>query len=172
MAIKRTTKRKLSTVNYTRRKTGLFGPIYRQFENKPREAMKYLQKVKEGECPKAFYREDIGYVDIVWGECDQKAKNGKGFGLEHILIDHGDEIKQLNINPIDFLILIFNVGKLKMEENGTNRIYLEGETFRMVITTKFSKFNKKLILTAFDLRKIYIKNPKRAKQLQKRASNQ
>lgn len=172
MAIKRTTRRKLSTVNYTRRKEGLFGPIYRQFENKPKQAIKHLLKVQQGECPKAFYRDDIGFIDIVWGECDNKAKNGKGFGLEHIFNDHGEEIRQLNIDPIDFIVLIFNVGKLKTAKNGTNRIYLEGNTFRMVITTKFNTVNKKVILTAFDLRAIHVKNPKRAKQIKKRTSNQ
>ena len=37
---------------------GAFGPIYTQFESKPKEAMTHLCNVKDGECPKAFYRED------------------------------------------------------------------------------------------------------------------
>lgn len=39
--------------------------IYKQFKGKPKEALLHLFSVKEGECPCAFYREDIGYVDFV-----------------------------------------------------------------------------------------------------------
>ncbi len=33
--------------------TGDFGTIYEQFEGKPKEAIKHLLKVKQGECVKA-----------------------------------------------------------------------------------------------------------------------
>ena len=46
-------------------KIGQFGPIYTQFKNKPKDAIIFLKKRKNGECVKALYRQDIGYVDIV-----------------------------------------------------------------------------------------------------------
>lgn len=55
--------------------TGEFGPIYRQFEKKPKQAIKHLRKMKAGECPKALYRDDIGYIDIVWGEVTDPVKH-------------------------------------------------------------------------------------------------
>ena len=48
--------------------TGEFGPIYRQFEKKPKEAIKFLRKMKDGECIAALHRNDIGNIDIVWGK--------------------------------------------------------------------------------------------------------
>ena len=53
---------------------GAFGPIYTQFESKPKEAMTHLCNVKDGECPKAFYREDVGFVDFVWGKPNEKTQ--------------------------------------------------------------------------------------------------
>jgi len=42
-----------------------FGTVYTQFKCKPKEAMKHLMKVKEGECINALYRDDIGYVALM-----------------------------------------------------------------------------------------------------------
>lgn len=69
---------------------GQFGTIYTQFKLKPKEAIKHLMKVKQGECTNALYREDIGFIDIVWGEND---KNNKGFGLKHIIDKHEQKSK-------------------------------------------------------------------------------
>ncbi len=88
-----------------KKEVGEFGTIYTQFKNRPKEAIKHLKKVKEGECVNAFYREDIGYVDLVWGEIGTARNNYK---------------------------------------------------------------DKKFILSAFDLRPISKKNPKRAKEIVKR----
>lgn len=145
-------------------KIGEFGVIYTQFENKPKEAMVHLSTVKNGECPKAFYRDDIGYVDFVWGEPDtvEKGKKKKsGFGLCHILTDHGDEIRQFSIEPIDFILLILQFGKLQEQDN-SNKICLEGQMYRVVITTEWDKKKKRLLMTAYDLRPMQRKNPKRA----------
>lgn len=35
-------------------KRGVFGPIYDQFCNHPKLAIRHLLKVKNGECPKAL----------------------------------------------------------------------------------------------------------------------
>ncbi len=43
--------------------TGEFGPIYRQFEKKPKEAILFLKEQQHGECINALYRDDIGFVD-------------------------------------------------------------------------------------------------------------
>ena len=145
---------------------GAFGPIYTQFESKPKEAMTHLCNVKNGECPKAFYREDVGFVDFVWGKPNDKTTGKGGFGLSHILTDHGDEIKDFNIDPIDFILMIMNFGKLNTEGK-KNRIYLEGKEFRLIVTTEWYGKSKQLLLTAFDLRPISRKNPQRAKEMKK-----
>lgn len=43
--------------------TGEFGPFYRQFEKKPKEAILFLKEQQHGECINALYRDDIGFVD-------------------------------------------------------------------------------------------------------------
>ena len=129
-------------------------PQYKQFKNKPVEAIKHLMKVKKGDCLQALYRKDIGYIDIVWGEND---KNNKGFGLKHIIEKHGDEIKQLGFKVEVFIPIIVQFGELKKSDK-PKRIELVGEMFKVVIQTEFreeksnKRIDKKFILTAFDLR--------------------
>ncbi len=131
--------------------TGDFGRIYKQFKNKPKQAIQHLKKVKQGECTQALYRDDIGYVDIVWGENDPKTN--KGYGLKHIIEKHGKEIKQLGFEVEDFIVFGFMFGKVKQTER-LQRIILEGERYKLIVITKWNKKDKKLLLTAFDLRPI------------------
>ena len=77
------TKKKPVKVQY---QIGRFGTIYTQFQDKPKEAIRFLIKHREGECIKSLKRHDIGYIDIVWGENDE---NNKGYGLKHIIEKHG-----------------------------------------------------------------------------------
>ncbi|MBN2776225.1 MAG: hypothetical protein JXR36_01200 [Bacteroidales bacterium] len=143
---------------------GEFGPIYRQFKEKPREAIKHLKKVKKGEALMALYRNDIGYVDIVWGEHDDKTE--KGFGLYHIIKAHAKEVKELGFEIEDFIILVFQFGQKKALSNST-KIYLEGQQFRVIITTEWKGKKKSLLLSTFDLRPVSIKNPKRLSKIKK-----
>ena len=130
-------------------KTGDFGIQYTQFYHEPKKAIKHLKKVKGGECIAALYREDIGDVDIVWGENDSK---NKGFGLKHIIEKHGDQIKELGFEVEDFIPIIFQYGNLSVSK--TNEEYmLESKMFRVVIEKTYKGKKKCWVLTAFDLRK-------------------
>ena len=130
--------------------TGSFGTIYNQFQDKPKLAIQHLMKVQEGECPKALYRQDIGYIDIVWGENDPKTN--KGYGLKHIVEKHGDSIKALGFNIEDFIPIVVQYGNLTPSE--TNEEYLlESNMFRVVVEKKAFGKQKLWILTAFDLSK-------------------
>ena len=86
--------------------------------------------------------------------------------MSHILTDHGDEIKDFNIDPLDFILLVLNFGKLN-KEGKKNRIYLEGKDFRLIVTTEWLGKPKQMLLTAFDLRPISRKNPQRAREMKK-----
>ena len=79
---------------------GIFGPIYTQFKGKPKEAIKFLRQQKQGECPASLHRDDIGDIDIVWGEVTDPVKH-KGFGLSHIIDKHETEINQLGFEVED-----------------------------------------------------------------------
>ncbi|MDX9696481.1 MAG: hypothetical protein RBT49_11885 [Bacteroidales bacterium] len=129
---------------------GDFGPVYKQFKNKPKLAIKHLLKVKHGECLQALYRSDIGFIDIVWGQHDDKT--GKGYGLKHIFEKHGAEIKQLGFSIEDFIPIVVQFGELVISK--TNEEYLlESNMFRVVIERKYKGTQKQWLLTAFDLRK-------------------
>ena len=131
--------------------TGDFGPIYTQFKGKPKEAIKHLKNVKQGECPKALYRDDIGYIDIVWGEVTDPVKH-KGYGLSHIIDKHEAEINQLGFQIEDFIPIIVQYGSIK-ESDTQEEFLFESNYYRIVVEKKFKGKEKQWILTAFDLRK-------------------
>lgn len=121
-------------------------PQYLQFKDKPKEAIKYLLKVKKGDCISALYRKDIGYIDIPYGENDA---NNKGFGLKHIIEKHSKEIAQFGMKIEDFIPIVVSNGVFKISKQKDNRILLDGSMFRIVIK---KGVNKTFVLTAFDLR--------------------
>ena len=147
------------TINNLPEKSGLnasenndaWFPKYSQFKNKPKEAIKFLLKVKKGDCSNALYRKDIGFIDILWGQNDNK---NKGFGLKHIYEKHGKEIEQLGFKIEDFLPIIVKYGNFKISEKDNEKIILEGQMFRIII---IKKPNKTFLLSAFDLRPLWKK---------------
>lgn len=128
---------------------GQFGTIYTQFKGKPKEAIKHLMNVQEGECVAALYRDDIGYIDIVWGKNDSK---NKGYGLKHIIEKHGAEIAQLGFKIEDFIPIIVQYGNLNISDDGEEYL-LESQMFRVVVERYAYGKQKQWVLSAFDLRK-------------------
>ncbi len=141
---------KKNDMNKQKIKYGDFGKIFTQFEKKPTKAIKHLMKVKEGECINALYRDDIGYIDIVWGEND---KNNIGFGLKHIIGKHGDDIKELGYNVEDFIPIVVQFGNFNEKKSENGRKVFESEMFRFIVETQHNFVSKNWLLTAFDLRK-------------------
>ncbi|MBR3829620.1 MAG: hypothetical protein IKJ52_00045 [Muribaculaceae bacterium] len=141
------TKKKSNTTKEVKQNN--FGTIYTQFENKPVQAIKHLLRKKEGECTKAFYRKDIGYIDIVWGKVTDPVKH-KGYGLAHIVDKHEADIKKLGFDVANFIATVVQYGNLSLSKSKEEYL-LESETFRVVIETKYKGSKKNWILTAFDL---------------------
>ncbi|NCQ10838.1 MAG: hypothetical protein GW809_01545, partial [Bacteroidetes bacterium] len=56
----------------------------------------------------------MGFIDIVWGENDQKTN--KGFGLKHIFEKHGKEIEQLEFKIEDFITIVIMFGKYEISK--------------------------------------------------------
>ena len=130
--------------------SGRFGTIFPQFQDKPKEAIRFLLKRCEGECTNALYRNDIGYIDIVWGENDQ---NNKGYGLKHIIEKHGSDIEGLGFNIEDFIPIVVQFGEFKETVSDVGKKVFESEMFRFVVATNFEGNSKQWLLTSFDLRK-------------------
>lgn len=130
---------------------GEFGPIYIGFEGKPKQAIQHLMKVKQGECPRALYRSDIGYVDIVWGQNDPKTN--KGYGLKHIIEKHGKDINEMGFNVEDFIPIVFQYGEFNKKKSTNDRKVYESNRFRFVIECKYKGKTKTWLLTAFVIKK-------------------
>lgn len=139
-------------------KTGEFGTVYTQFKRKPKQAIKHLMKVKEGEAVAAMYRHDIGFIDIVWGE--NNPETNKGFGLKHIIEKHGREIKQLGFNIEDFIPIVVQYGEVNLKKSMDDKIVFESKMFRFIVKTTNKGLKKQWLLSAFDLRPLNKKAPK------------
>ncbi|MDX1903022.1 MAG: hypothetical protein SFU27_02590 [Thermonemataceae bacterium] len=129
---------------------GVFGNEYTQFKGKPKEAIKFLLKVQDGEAIDALYRNDIGYVSIVWGENNEK---NIGYGLKHIVEKYGADIEAMGFAVEDFIPIVFAFGEFNVDKSVDDKIVLESETFRLVIQTKYFGKNKKWLLSAFNLKR-------------------
>jgi len=141
----------------TTTKTGVFGPIYTQFKNKPKEAILHLKKVRTGECLNAMYRKETGFVSIVWGENDPKTN--EGYGLKHIIEKHGKQIKKAGYKVEEFVPFAFEFGKVEKLVRSV-KIIIESDKSRMILSTKWFGKNKTLLLTSFAINK---KTPKKRK---------
>ena len=123
-----------------------------QFRHKPKEAIKYLKKVKHGECVAALYRSDLGDIDIVWGENDPKTN--KGYGLKHIIEKHGEEIRRLGFAVEDFVPIVVQFGNFNIKKSDAHKKVFESKGFRFVIAIqRIENGEKKWLLSAFDLLK-------------------
>ncbi|MDR0437189.1 MAG: hypothetical protein LBH22_02670 [Bacteroidales bacterium] len=131
-------------------KIGEFGSIYTQFKNKPKEAIKHLKKVQNGECLKALYRQEIGFVDIVWGKNDE---NNRGYGLKHIIEKHGTQIKRLlGYEVEDFIPFAFQYGKIQPQKE-KYKIRIASDSHIIVLLTEWKGGKKTLLLTSFAMKK-------------------
>ena len=128
-----------------------FGTVYTQFKDKPKEAIKFLMKVQEGECVNALYRDDIGYIDIIWGDNDPKTNKGKG--LKHIIEKHGASINQLGFKVEDFIPIVVQYGDFNEKASDAHKKVFESKHFRFVVAINERDNKKKQwLLTSFDMR--------------------
>ena len=137
--------------------TGKYGPVYRQFAGKPKEAINYLRQKQNGECIAALHRNDIGDIDIVWGKVTDPIKH-KGYGLAHIIDKHELEINKLGFNIEDFVPIVVQFGNFNLKKSDNQKKVFESETFRFVVALENEQDGKikKWLLSAFDI----IKRPK------------
>lgn len=123
---------------------GDFGDIYDQFKGKPKEAVDFLIKKKGGDLLGVFHRDEVGDIDLVWGESHNPYK---GKGLSHIIRKHIDTLHDFkDIDDLsDKLDDVVNNGNIGF--NGNN-IEITKDGYRVVLAQEND--GKKWILTAFD----------------------
>ena len=97
-----------------------FGNVYNQFRGKVKAAFDFLMKHQSGDLLGVFHREDVGDIDLVWGDYDG--------GLGHIIrrhiveqndFDNVDEIRDIVSSVIaNGNIVRENVDKVNIEYDG------------------------------------------------------
>ncbi|PAF41289.1 hypothetical protein [Helicobacter sp. 11S02629-2] len=117
-----------------------FGVNYKEFYHKPKDAIKHLLKTKEGQVAGAFYRPDLGDINLVWGDSNK--------GLKHILERRtSDKGRQAALKFIEELPELIQNGEAKY---GETRVYLYSDKAQAVISLDY-KGNKdnKWIVTGY-----------------------
>lgn len=125
-----------------------FGKAYNEYSGKPKEAIEYLIKKKNGHIPNAIYKEGIGDIDIVWGE----AGTGKGgYGLSHIIRRRNEE----GYNGEEFvkqLPDIINNGKVIDRDKGLGRLYVLNNNKEVAIRLTWDNKERNWLVSAYILK--------------------
>ena len=101
----------------------------------------------KGQVAGAFYRKELGDIDLVWGEVTGSGKEAKGYGLAKIIEKHGDEFKDIG-KELDEIIQDGEVVKRVGRDEAYN---IEYKGFKVGINKGFNKQGEnKWIVTAFD----------------------
>ncbi|MGL2575949.1 DUF3519 domain-containing protein, partial [Helicobacter pylori] len=129
-----------------------FGTNYPEFALKPKEALEKLLQEKNGQVAGAAYREDLGGIDLVWGN--------KDYGLEHILKRREDqaigkglneaEAKEYALNVVKSIPEIIEKG-VKVDNNG--RIAIEYQHMRVGLNDKWDnqKLENKWVISSYEI---------------------
>ncbi|WP_275896772.1 PBECR2 nuclease fold domain-containing protein, partial [Helicobacter suis] len=104
-----------------------FGTNFEQFYHDPQGAVAKLIQAKKGQVAGAFYREDLGDIDLVWGE-----GGAKGYGLNKIVKKHLNDFtwfrgytpKQKLANALEEIV---QKGNLITDQAGIKTIWLKHE---------------------------------------------
>lgn len=122
--------------------TGAFGNIYNQFKGKVKEAFNFLMHHKSGDLLGVFHRDDVGDIDLVWGD--------ENMGLAHILGKHVGDGKDFE-TPDDAVSMIDNViNNGSIMQDTPNRYVITLDGFRVGIRKEFDGEKKNWIVTAID----------------------
>ncbi|MEJ8596518.1 DUF3519 domain-containing protein [Helicobacter pylori] len=130
-----------------------FGTNYPEFALKPKEALEKLLQEKNGQVAGAAYREDLGWIDFVWGN--------KDYGLEHILKRREDQALNNGINETEAKKYAMSVVKtipeviekgVKVERNG--RVAIEYQNIRVGLKDnwKGEKLPNHWVITGYEKR--------------------
>ncbi|WP_247598236.1 PBECR2 nuclease fold domain-containing protein, partial [Helicobacter bizzozeronii] len=134
-----------------------FGQHFKEFELKGAQAVAKLLQEQRGQVAGAFYREDLGYIDLVWGNVG--VGKTKGIGLSKILDKHADDFKGFVGNTPEEKVAsgikkIIDQGELK-EVDGVKTIYLNHKEniFKVGLSQGWDhEGNNHWVITAYKVR--------------------
>ena len=134
-----------------------FGTNYAEFYRDGQGAVKKLLAEKQGQVAGAFYRQDLGDIDLIWGK--SSGANDKGaYGLAHIIDKHGDEFAKFGGETRDEQIsnaLSEIIAKGKILPHGTDKINIEYNGFLIGLNKGFYENGvrsgeNRWVVTAYD----------------------
>ncbi len=140
-----------------------FGENFSEFEGKGAQAVAKLLQEKRGQVAGAFYREDLGYIDLVWGAVKDEKGKIKGHGLSKILEKHIDDFSPFaGSTPLEKLgnglETIIKEGELVKTHNGYNILHKD---YKVGLNEGWNEKgvkqgNNKWVVTAYDNSKSFV----------------
>ena len=121
-----------------------FGKNYAEFYHNGEGAVQKLLAEKQGQVAGAFYRKELGDIDLVWGKVWQDQKGAlQGYGLAKIKAKH-PEITAENLDDV------IKNGQTKIRQN--EAIQIEKDGYKVVLKNNWmgEKTPNKWIVTAYE----------------------
>ena len=121
-----------------------FGENYAEFYHNGEGAVQKLLAEKQGQVAGAFYRKELGDIDLVWGKVWQDQKGTlQGYGLAKIKAKH-PEITAENLDDV------IKNGQTKIRQN--EAIQIEKDGYKVVLKNNWmgKKTPNKWIVTAYE----------------------
>ncbi|WP_096024673.1 hypothetical protein [Campylobacter lanienae] len=133
-----------------------FGTNYAEFYHDGKGAIDKLLTEREGQVAGAFEREELGDIDLVWGEVTDPIKH-KGYGLAHILdkrmaefMEQGLSKEEAEAKAIELINKLPDIIKNgEIIKLGENRVKIETPKDRAIIVLNYKGENNKWVLTAY-----------------------
>ena len=123
-----------------------WGIAYRKQSGKPEEAVDKLLQEKQGFVPKAFNKDGIGDVDLVWGKQDYQT--GQGYGFEHIIDGRNRKNKIDGDKFVRGLPETFENGVVTNSIEHPENLYLEDLNNKIAIPKDYNGKPRNWVLTA------------------------
>ncbi|MCL2446688.1 MAG: hypothetical protein FWD06_07975 [Oscillospiraceae bacterium] len=125
----------------------LLGPSF--VNVKGQAAVDKLLQEKRGHVKAAFFRDDIGAIDLIWGE-DGK----RGFGTAHIIERRSKNDGNASV-VLNNLARVVENGTLIRETKWDNnpRFIIEHDGYRVLVDADLRGANVQYVLTAYQIKK-------------------
>ena len=120
----------------------LLGEEFKGF--KGQEAVEKLLKEKRGHIKGAFHREDIGDIDLLWGN--------DYLGLQHIIKQREAEKQEHSQEIMEHLVDAIEKGEFKQKNDRGNFVFSyknSGVQYRTIIAPEYHNHKITYVLTAF-----------------------
>jgi hypothetical protein len=133
---------RLNEINEAKKipQVGNFGKVYTEFKGNYKGALEKLKAEEDGEAIGALKHEKLGDIDLVWGKAGTGESNG--YGLSKLIEFHPEVVDDLDK-------IIYS---LPIKSQSENRVILESEKYRAIISQEYLGEKKEWLLNAFEFK--------------------